>query len=80
MVIEFKVFDPKIEKTLEETAERALLQIEEKRYDVELMDMGIQKASIRHYGFAFRGKEILILDGYSTGEIRCSTTLQHQRS
>lgn len=59
IVIEFKVFDPKKEDILEETAKRALEQIETMRYETDLKARGIQ--TVRKYGFAFRGKEVLIL-------------------
>lgn len=38
----------------------ALRQIEEKEYEVMLAAKGIEKKRIRKYGFAFRGKKILI--------------------
>lgn len=38
----------------------ALHQIEEKKYDTELLALGIPKERIRHYGFAFEGKNVLI--------------------
>ena len=38
----------------------ALQQIEEKNYDAELLALGILKERIRHYGFAFEGKKVLI--------------------
>ncbi len=60
IVIEFKVINPKKEKTLEETVAAALKQIEEKNYDVELVKRGVKKENIYHYGFAFKGKEVLI--------------------
>ncbi len=60
ILIEFKVFDPDEEKNLEETVKRALNQIEEKQYDRYLLDKGFAKNAIRKYGFAFRGKEVLI--------------------
>ena len=59
-VFEFKIFNPRREQTLEETADAALRQIEEKNYDAEIIAAGIDKSRIRHYGFAFRGKEVLI--------------------
>ena len=62
-VIEFKVHKPKREKDLQETAENALRQIEEKNYDAELLARGIQKEQIRHLGFAFSGKRVLIEQG-----------------
>ena len=59
-VIEFKVRDAKTEKSLEETVEKALSQIEKMNYDAELQVKGIKKERIRHYGFAFEGKKVLI--------------------
>ena len=60
IVIEFKVINPKKEKTLEETVEAALKQIEDKGYDAELVKRGVKRENIHHYGFAFRGKNVLI--------------------
>ena len=60
IVIEFKVFNAKKENTLEETAQNALKQIKEKAYDEELIKRGLKQENIRHYGFAFKGKEVLI--------------------
>ena len=58
MILEFKV--KKSGKTLQETVQEALAQIETKRYDTELIARGITKERIRHYGFAFEGKTVLI--------------------
>jgi len=60
IVIEFKVINPKKEKSLEETVEAALNQIRKKGYEAELIKRGVKKENIRHYGFAFKGKEVLI--------------------
>ena len=60
IVIEFKVFNQKKEDTLEETVKNALRQIDEKNYDAELIKRGVKEENIQHYGFAFRGKEVLI--------------------
>ena len=60
IVIEFKVINPKKEKSLEETVEAALNHIREKGYEAELIKRGVKKENIRHYGFAFKGKEVLI--------------------
>ena len=60
IVIEFKVYNPRREQTLEDTVHVALKQIEEKSYDTELIARGIEKDRIRHYGFAFEGKRVLI--------------------
>ena len=59
-VLEFKVRSPKKEKTLEDTLQAALYQIVDKNYDAELIARGIPKENIRHYGFAFEGKHVLI--------------------
>ena len=66
-VMEFKVFNPRKEKTLEDTAENALKQIEEKEYVTELEENGIPAERIRKYGFAFRGKEVLICCNRTAG-------------
>jgi len=60
IILEFKVLDPDEEKTLEDTAKSALKQIDEKNYNAELLARGIPQSRIRHYGFAFQGKKILI--------------------
>ena len=53
-------FDKILEKSLEETVQAALKQIKEKKYDTELLKAGVKKECIRHYGFAFEGKRVLI--------------------
>lgn len=60
IVMEFKVQNMIREKSLEQTVENALRQIEEKKYDEELLARGIVRERIRHYGFAFCGKKVLI--------------------
>lgn len=60
IIIEFRVFNPKKEKTLEETVQAALRQIEEKKYEQTLLRQGFGREHIHKYGFAFRGKEVLI--------------------
>lgn len=62
IILEFKVYDSYDESTLEDTAQSALRQIEEKNYDAELIARGIEKERIRHYGFAFEGKKVLIAE------------------
>ena len=60
LILEFKVINHSMEKSLEETVKSALQQIEEKKYDTELLKAGVKKENIRHYGFAFEGKKVLI--------------------
>ena len=61
-IMEFKVHKPRKEKTLEETLENALKQIEEKQYEADLIERGMDKDKIHKYGFAFEGKKVLIGD------------------
>ena len=60
IIIEFKVINPRKESTLEETVEAALKQIEEKNYNAKLIRRGVKPENIHCYGFAFKGKEVLI--------------------
>ena len=60
-IFEFKVQDAdEDEDTLEDTLANAHAQIEEKKYEAELLANGFSKEQIRKYGFAFKGKECLI--------------------
>ena len=60
VIMEFKVRDPGEEKSLEDTADAALRQIEEQRYEEALKNRGISDSRIRKYAFAFEGKEVFI--------------------
>ena len=60
IIIEFKVKSKKKETDLEQTVEAALRQIDEKKYDEDLKELGFKEENIRKYGFAFEGKNVLI--------------------
>lgn len=64
VIMEFKVFDEEDdEKELADTAANALKQIEEKKYDTDLLQRGIPAERILKYGFAFEGEKCKIIKG-----------------
>ncbi len=63
IIIEFKVLNARREVSLEETAQAALAQIEEKQYATTLLAKGVPEDKIYKYGFAFEGKNVLIEQG-----------------
>ncbi|MEE1363201.1 MAG: AAA family ATPase [Selenomonadaceae bacterium] len=60
IIIEFKVFKPKKDGTLENTVRNALKQIDDMKYETIFLEKGIPAERIRKYGFAFEGKKVLI--------------------
>ena len=59
----YRVTSPRAEDVVDEML--AILSdrkawIEKKQSDAELLARGIEKERIRHYGFAFEGKQVLI--------------------
>ena len=60
-ILEFKVFSEKEgDVILADTAKRARKQIDEKKYDTDLLSRGFPPDAVAKYGFGFRGKEVLI--------------------
>ena len=60
IILEFKVQDMDSEKELRDTVNAALAQIERQKYETMLSEKGVPQKNIRKYGFAFRGKTVLI--------------------
>ncbi len=62
-ILEFKVFDPDEEGSLDETADAGLQQIIDRKYRTELLAKGYNEKNIKCYAFAFEGKKVLIKEG-----------------
>ncbi len=58
IVIEFKKVDKSLKETPEQTLERALKQIEDRKYETELKSCGVR--NILKVAVAFRGKELWV--------------------
>lgn len=69
VIIEFKVFHPKKESSLEAAAQAALKQIAAMDYAAALRARGIPGNRIRSYGFAFDGKQVLIISSIQHSEM-----------
>ena len=54
------MFNPRRDKSLDDTLKAALQQIQEKKYAAALTAEGIPPERIFSYGFAFKGREVLI--------------------
>lgn len=63
-IMEFKVLDERREKSLEETAQNALSQIEDRQYEADLLAAGIPKERIYKLGFAFCNKEVMVVEAH----------------
>ena len=63
IIIEFKVYEADKEKSLTDTCTNALRQICAKRYTSALKEHAVSSKNIYIYGFAFKGKEVLICGG-----------------
>ena len=60
IIIEFKKYDEEDEESLEELIEEAKNQIEDKKYETELLDRGI--SNIKKLVIVFKGKEVFVND------------------
>lgn len=60
-IMEFKVQDRKKETDLEQTAKNALQQIVDKNYEADLLAAGVPEERIYKLGFAFAGKDVLVV-------------------
>ena len=64
VILEFKMLNPRRgEQSLEDTCRNALKQIEEKRYDAELLARSVPAECILKYGLGFEGMNCLIRKG-----------------
>ncbi len=61
-IMEFKVRDAICEDNLEQTAERAIRQIDDKNYTADLLAAGVPENRIYKLGFAFEGKDSYVME------------------
>jgi len=59
-VIEFKSVDTDENGTVPAAVESALKQIEDKKYETELLERGIDSANIKKLAVVFKGKEVFV--------------------
>ena len=70
IIIEFKVKRRSEKgKSLEELADKALKQIEDKKYEQELLDAGYAREKINKLAFVFEGKELFIKKSFNDSRI-----------
>ena len=60
-ILEFKVLNEHREKTVQETAENALKQIQTRNYEADLLTYGIPADHIHKLGFGFLGKKVWVV-------------------
>lgn len=60
-IMEFKVHDSRTEADLYQTAKHALSQIIDRGYEKDLLAAGISEERIYKLGFAFSGKEVMVV-------------------
>ncbi len=60
ILIEFKVYDPEEERTLEDTVQAALRQIQEKQYEAKLKAAGFSEEKDPQLWICVRRKKVLI--------------------
>lgn len=60
IILEFKVHDPEDEETLADTVAAVLAQIDRMGYAASPEARDITQKHIKKYGFAFKGKKVLI--------------------
>jgi hypothetical protein len=60
-VIEFKAVDLEENETIESTVKDALKQIDEKKYEIELLQRGVK--NIKKLAVVFKGKDVIVKEG-----------------
>ena len=60
-IIEFKKIDDFLDDTIEEATAEALKQIEDKKYETELLENGIK--NIIKLAIVFKGKDVQVTQG-----------------